>query len=142
MANSRKLYYIAKEMPVDAFRRLEAMLDPCNYNDFHPHIQQFLNDPTTKNSLTLAVVPGSAFGQHNIDRFIQKYQKLFRDINTFCSENGIQPFFPDPDDVTASLAIRNDLVDTLPEAYLNRYFGVENFSDYTPPIYNPDPNNT
>lgn len=130
-----KIEYLSKNMKLDEYKELLHMLDSQNSIRFNPVVQDFLMDPATTDPDKLAIVPCSMLGQEYIDRYINKYRKIFRDINTFCMEHRTHPLFPDPDDVTASLLIRNDLVDPMPEDFLNGFFGVKSYDEYTPSVY-------
>lgn len=69
------------------------------------------------------------------DLLINKFIRLYKQINELCRINNINPFFNDPTNVSECEKTRLDLIRVLPEEYINDFFGVGSFRDYKPPKY-------
>lgn len=137
MIYRRKIDYLTNNWSISLLRELYALLDLKGNGRFYPDICKFLEDPTKKTTVVLSLIPGGIFGQEYIDKFIRKYESVFREINAFCVEHYVAPLFPDPADIQACIKRRTDLLVLRPEEELNEFFGVARYHDYQPPIYYP-----
>ena len=50
-------------------------------------------------------------------------------------ENKLFPVFENPKDLTVSELTRRELLKKNSERYLNKFFGVDSYYEYKPPIY-------
>lgn len=136
MAYARKLDYLLKNMEVGAYKTFCDMIDIKGYRDFNPDAYKILNNPDTTDKNVLLIVPGYIiYGKECVYKFVDKYKEKFREMNEFLIKNGVMPIFENPDDVGQCAITRENLVELLPESYTNKYFGVENFSEYNPKPY-------
>lgn len=135
--NRRKIDYMLKNMPIDEEKKLLAMIDIEGHNAFNSNICDFLIDPTQKDVVVLAMIPGALMGQENIYNFISSYVDKFKSINELCVKNKIYPLFDNPNNVAESVETREDILDSVPEAELNVFFKTESYDAYQPPVYEP-----
>ena len=133
-----KLEYLLRHLPREQENELVREIDPKGEYMFGPLICKFLATPNTRNPDILCFVPGWRYPE-NIEECKEKYRAQYRKINDLCIKNGIKPFFPKPDNIKQSEAIRRDLVAQVPESALNAFFGVNSFYDFVPPKYDPNP---
>ena len=131
----RKIDYMAKRLQVSDENELLALMDVKGYGEFNKDICNFLENPNKKTTVVLSMIPGGIFGQSYIDKFINSYEAKFENINRFCIERKMYPIFDNPSDIKASVQRRTDVLVPRPEEELNELFGVENFYEYEPPVY-------
>ena len=133
---ARKIDYIVKNTPISFRKKFDALIDTNGTGDFVYSISRFLENPETKDVLTLSIIPGY-HNKINIENFIEKYRQKFRYMNELLIANEVAPIFPNPDNVSESELIRRELVKIYPEYEINLYFGTESYSAYERPIYKP-----
>ena len=131
---ARKIDYIVKNTPISFRKKFDALIDTNGTGDFVYSISRFLENPETKDVLTLSIIPGY-HNKINIENFIEKYRQKFRYMNELLIENEVAPIFPNPDNVSESELIRRELVKIYPEYEINLYFGTESYASYERPIY-------
>ena len=130
-----KLEYMYKNMSIEKRKELIQEIDPKGEYMFNHLICKFLKEPNTNNLDILKYIPGyKKMGK--IDEVKKKYIKQYEIINQLCIENNTFPFFKDPSNIKESEETRLDLITLFPESKLNQFFGVKDFYDYRPPIYN------
>ena len=129
-----KLDYLTRNMPIKAVKELYARMDIDGYGDFNLFVCDFLEDPDTTNESILRIVPLYK-DPLMIEIFKRKYIEKFQYMNKLCIDNGIQPLFPEGNDVGEMYKIRKDLIRRQPEEVLNRFFNVNSYITYIPPLY-------
>ena len=135
--NRSKLEYLLKDLSLHHENEIVHEMDPeGKYLIFDYFACKFLADPDTTDPEILMYVPGSR-NPAKLEAFKNQFRAQYRKINDLCAGYGVKPFFPNPDDIKESEAIRRDLVAQVPESYLNKFFGVNSFYDYKPKPYIP-----
>ena len=133
--NRCKLEYMYKNMTIEKRKEMIQEIDPKGEYMFNHLICKFLKDPETTNPDILKYIVGWR-NPENIENVKQKYIQQYEKINKLCKENKTYPFFKTPNNIKESEETRLDLIKLMPESKLNKFFGVEDFWDYKPPIYN------
>ena len=64
-----------------------------------------------------------------------RLEAVFARINELFIKHNVQPIFPDPTDIEACLAIREDMLEEMSYERANAFFGVENDRAFQPPVY-------
>lgn len=129
---ARKIDYILKNTSITFRKHFDYLIS----EGFISIISRFLENPETKNVLTLSVIPGYDKPE-NVEAFIEEYRNKFKHMNKVLIENEVAPIFPNPDNVTESEKIRQELIKEYPEDEVNAFFKTESYSAYERPIYKP-----
>ena len=129
-----KLDYLTKGMPITAVKELYAKMDINGYGDFNEFVCAFLENPDTNERSILRIVPAYD-DPRMIDIFKRSYIEKFKYMNKLCMDNATMPLFPENNDVREMYKVREDLIHKRPEDELNRFFNVESYSAYRPPVY-------
>lgn len=138
MAEYSMLDYMTRGIEWNKRLDLVDMLDPHqNTMMFNFLIVKFLKDPYTTNEFILLAIPN-----HDdpavVEGVREKYRQHFAKINQMCIENGIYPFFKDPNDLKECEQMRELLIREWPEWLMNESFKVNGYHLYTPPAYDPN----
>ena len=134
--NRSKLEYFSRSLSIDKERQLRQAVDPDGNYMFGKIACDFLKDPDTKDKRIINRIPGHTNPQL-IEDYKNRYRSQYERINNLCKENKIYPFFEDPRDIKKSEATRQDIIQQVPEAVLNKFFNVNSFYEYVPPVYEP-----
>ena len=118
-------------------QKLIDMMLPNPDGMFNFLIIEFLKDPYTTNKYKLMPIP-NYHKPENVEAVRQQYRQHFAKINQMCIENGIYPFFKDPNDLADCERMREYYTRQWPEWILNKRFKVNSYYEYNPPVYNPD----
>ena len=132
------LEYMTRGIEWKTRQALIHMMDPNNSSMlFNFLIRDFLKDPYTTNRYKLLAIP-NAKDPEKVEMVRQQYRQHFAKINQMCIENGIYPFFDDPNDIADCESTRERLIRQWPEWLQNKHFKVNSYYDYTPPAYDPN----
>lgn len=129
-----KLDYLTKRMPITAVKELYAKMDIDGYGDFNLFVCDFLENPDTTDERILRIVPvykDPAMLEHFKRQYIEKFQYM----NKLCMDNATQPLFTEGNDLGEMYKVRKELIRKQPEEVLNRFFNVDSYMKYTPPVY-------
>lgn len=129
-----KLDYLTKCMPIKAVKELYARMDIEGYGDFNRLVCAFLENPDTTEESVLRIVPVYK-DPGMLEYFKRQYVEKFKYMNKLCMDNATMPLFPENNDVGELYKVRKDLIHRRPEEELNKFFNVESYSDYKPPVY-------
>lgn len=130
-----KLEYMLKNVDIKEKNKMIELIDPRGVYEFREDISSLLLDPDTKDSNILYSFPQFKYFPDEKDLLINKFIRLYKQINELCRINNINPFFNDPTNVSECEKTRLALIRVLPEEYINDFFGVGSFRDYKPPKY-------
>ena len=131
------LEYMTRGIEWNTRKKLIDMMISDKDGMFNFLILDFLKDPYTTNRFKL--MPISNYHKpENVEAVRQQYRQHFAKINQMCIENGIYPFFDDPNDLADCEGMREYLIHQWPEWILNKHFKVNSYYEYIPPVYNPD----
>lgn len=134
-----KLEYMIKNIDIKPWKRLVFLIDKDSQFEFHEYYIEKLKEfkkriPVEGDSKNIEV-----WRYKNAKRSDQQlrlqYENIFKEINQICIENRTYPIFKDPSNIEECLETRKDLLAIKDEKVINEFFGVNSFTEYTPPIY-------
>ena len=131
MQDRRKLEYLLKRVEINQHKEIYFIIDPDGVNGFSKKACQCL-----KTGDSMYAVLDEEDRKPLDAQFIYKFAQIFSRINSICVSNKTAPLFPNPGDVKQCEEIREDLIKWTPENILNDFYGVSDFREYIPPVYN------
>ena len=100
-----RLDYMTLGIEWNARQKLIDEMYPNDDGMFNFIMRKFLKDPYTTNEDKLLAIPNYE-NPENIEKTRQKYREHFAKVNQMCIENGIYPFFNDPNNLAECERIR------------------------------------
>lgn len=137
IAKTCKLEYIIRTLDNEDKTDIIYLIDHEGYRDFAT-----INIHAYSNFTPLDNPPEDEFNKIIYNSELYSYQRvsarfitIFTTINEILIRNNIKPIFEDPNDIDTCLAKRKDLIAPMSYDRANKFFGVDNFWDYSPPKY-------
>lgn len=149
-----KLEYMIKRLDFKDKKELIRKIDYKGDYEFSKDISNFLLNPDTDDPEILTylgpycniyycslryykkeIKEDKENMEKELEEIKEKFRNIFKAINDLCVKNNTYPLFENPDDLKKCEERRLDLIEIVPEEFLNKFFGVDSLRDYEPPLY-------
>ena len=137
MRKTCKLEYYIREMMQDDKTEIIWLIDKDDERDFH-----ISNIRAITNFKELKPVSGDSIAAfdykialYDYTRASLRLESIFRRVNELFINNNVQPIFSDPSNLEECLDIRDDMLETMSYERANKFFGVNNYREFRPPVY-------